>query len=77
MQIEVSIGELALLLEALDSHEYWQLSDPANRNSGFVKEDEDDDEEIKECRRLHDRLDKLLWNTMRDAIGIRMWGGRK
>lgn len=28
--------ELALLVEALDSHEYWQLSEPSWRNSGAV-----------------------------------------
>ena len=28
-------GEIALLVEALDSHEYWQLSESHERNSGY------------------------------------------
>lgn len=28
--------DVDLLVEALDSHEYWQLSDPSWRNSGAV-----------------------------------------
>jgi hypothetical protein len=28
--------EIALLIDALDSHEYWQLSDPTWRHSGAV-----------------------------------------
>jgi hypothetical protein len=29
-------SELSLILKALDSHEYWQLSDPAWRQDGTV-----------------------------------------
>lgn len=28
--------DIALIIEALDSHEYWQLSDPTWRHSGAV-----------------------------------------
>lgn len=34
--IELTASEVAMLIEALDSHEYWQLSDPTWRNSGYV-----------------------------------------
>lgn len=29
-------AEISLIIEALDSHEYWQLSDPTWRHSGAV-----------------------------------------
>lgn len=34
--IELSAAEVDLLAEALDSHEYWQLSDARWRSSGYV-----------------------------------------
>ncbi len=34
--IEFSADELALVCEALDSHEYWQLGDQLPRNNGLV-----------------------------------------
>lgn len=70
--VELTPDEVDLLIEALDSHEYWQLSDPTWRNSGYVivpGEDVDpapaellDEEhreivaEILDARRLQDRL---------------------
>ncbi len=36
VSISLTSAEVALLAEALDSHEYWQLSDPLWRNSGYV-----------------------------------------
>jgi hypothetical protein len=35
-QIRLTYDELALLVDALDSHEYWQLGDELPRNDGFV-----------------------------------------
>jgi hypothetical protein len=32
----LSDDEIALVIDALDSHEYWQLSDPTWRHSGAV-----------------------------------------
>jgi hypothetical protein len=32
----LSLDDLALLLEALDSHEYWQVGDVLPRNDGMV-----------------------------------------
>lgn len=34
LTIEVTPWELGLLVEALDSHAYWQLSDPSYRRDG-------------------------------------------
>jgi len=63
MLVDLSPGELDLLVEALDSHEYWQLSDSNYRNNGYVLGDGADDEEtvqeIAACRELHERLDPL------------------
>lgn len=36
MTIELNAAEVELLVEALDSHERWQLSDPCWRSSGYV-----------------------------------------
>jgi len=36
--------DIALLVDALDSHEYWQLSDPLWRHSGAVILPSDDPE---------------------------------
>ena len=34
--VHLSLSELALLLDALDSHEYWQIGDVLPRNDGMV-----------------------------------------
>jgi hypothetical protein len=36
VSVELSREELALLCDALDSHEYWQLGDDLPRSDGFV-----------------------------------------
>jgi hypothetical protein len=72
VRIELTAAEVDLLTEALDCHEYWQLSDPTWRSSGYVivpGEDVDldpveslDEEhrataaDILEARRLQERL---------------------
>ena len=81
VRVELTPAEVDLLIEALDSHEYWQISDPTWRNSGYVivpGEDVDpapaeplDEEhrdmvaEILDARRLQDRL--------RQAAGTADW----
>ncbi len=63
MQIPLTRGELDLLIEALDSHEYWQLSEPAYRNDGFVRgrgaDDKDAARNIRRCRALHEKLEAI------------------
>jgi hypothetical protein len=34
--VHLTTEEIGLIVEALDSHEYWQLSDPTWRHSGAV-----------------------------------------
>lgn len=76
ISVELTPEELRLILEALDSHEYWQLSDESERSNGSVilpedREDadleggEDDDDtdnhaEIRACRRLEAKLAALV-----------------
>jgi hypothetical protein len=35
-EVPLTNADISLLIEALDSHEYWQLSDQAWRHSGAV-----------------------------------------
>lgn len=55
--------DLDLLVEALDSHAYWQLSDDQYRNDGAVlppgSDDDDNARAIAEC----DRLSEVLTNA--------------
>ena len=56
--------DLTRLLEAIDSHIYWQLSDRQSRNAGAVTDPGSDDTdtvlEIKAYRSLADTLQALL-----------------
>ena len=65
--VPLSREELDLVLAALDSHEYWQLSEPQYRSSGYVLGDGSDDDdaavEIRICRRLQDKLQSLIKPT--------------
>ncbi len=58
----LSGANLDLLIEALDSHIYWQLSSEQYRNSGYVRDPGSDDDgavaEIKAARRLMARLER-------------------
>lgn len=62
--ISLTKKELALVVEALDSHAYWQLSDQHYRRDGFVDEPGSDDPEIRRelraTNRLHDKLEAAL-----------------
>lgn len=50
--------QLALIVEALDSHKYWQVSDESQRNDGFVYFEPDDDNaaELGEITALEEYL---------------------
>lgn len=56
----LSRDDLALLVEAIDSHIYWQLADEKYRSNGDVLEPMSDDPEMREqilaATKLHDRL---------------------
>ena len=58
--IQLTDEDLALLVDALDSHIYWGLSDERYRNSGHVMDPGSDDEEqasdLLKCRALEARI---------------------
>lgn len=58
--VELTADELELVIESLDSHRYWQLSDTVYRDSGYVHEPGSDDPEnaalITATEALEDRL---------------------
>ena len=60
--LKLTPRELELIKEALDSHEYWQLSDQHYRENGYVLDQGSDDpeaiEQIKEVRALAEKLEK-------------------
>jgi hypothetical protein len=64
VKTELTLSELELLVEALDSHGYWQLSEPQYRRDGFVQEpgtnDPDNKKELAFTDALHDRLEKTV-----------------
>jgi succinylglutamate desuccinylase len=64
MTIDLRPTDVQLLLEALDSHEYWQLSDQHYRRDGFVMEPGSDapavQRQIKRAEALATRLHGLL-----------------
>ena len=53
-----------LILEALDSHAYWQLSDKEYRNNGYVMGQGANDEEsrlaLKATNALYQKLNEVL-----------------
>ena len=63
MPLALSQRDLDLLVEALDSHVYWQLSDQHYRSNADVIEPGSDDPgqaaEIEACVQLSDRLRAL------------------
>jgi hypothetical protein len=58
--VQLTTGELSLLIAALDSHEYWQLSESHERNDGYSTIADGDDEEIDAVRALIAKLERSL-----------------
>jgi hypothetical protein len=60
-------AEIEDLIEAIDSHIYWQLADTNARNNGYVNDDAIDDKgarkEVQRFRRLNDKL--AAWHDAR------------
>lgn len=56
--VELSDAEVALLIAALDSHEYWQLSEPHERNDGYSLVEDGEDGEIDAVRALIAKLER-------------------
>ena len=63
MQLELSSEDLDRILEALDSHVYWQLSDQHYRSNADVLDPGSDDptqaSEIEACRELSEKLNAV------------------
>jgi hypothetical protein len=55
--IELAEWEVTLLIEALDSHEYWQLSEPHERSDGYSTVEDGTNDEIDAVRALLAKLD--------------------
>ena len=56
--VHLTPDEITLLIEALDSHEYWQLSEPTERNSGYSTVEDGENEEIDAVRTLITKLER-------------------
>ena len=56
--VRLSPDEITLLIEALDSHEYWQLSEWNERNDGYSTIEDGDNEEIDAVRALIAKLER-------------------
>jgi hypothetical protein len=56
--VELSESEVTLLIEALDSHEYWQLSESHERNDGYSTIEDGANEEVDSVRALIAKLER-------------------
>lgn len=56
LQVQLTEGEIHLLIEALDSHEYWQLSEPEDRTDGYSMVEDGTNAEIDAVRELMAKL---------------------
>ena len=57
VSIDFAPEELNLLIDALDSHEYWQLSESHLQNDGYSTVEDGADEEIDAVRVLISKLE--------------------
>lgn len=58
--INLTPAELILLVEALDSHTYWQLSDEQYRHDGYVVSPGSDNASTRRLLRAAQRLEQRL-----------------
>ena len=58
--VQLTEAEVALVIEALDSHEYWQLSEPNERNDGYSTIEDGENEEVDAVRALLSRLESYV-----------------
>lgn len=63
--VELGDAELGLLIEALDSHLYWQLTEEKYRSNGDVLEPGSDDEDNRAEARRVVTLAAKLWKAVR------------
>ena len=60
VRVQLSEAEVALLIEALDSHEYWQLSEASERNDGYSTIEDGESEEVDAARALLSKLENYV-----------------
>lgn len=58
--VQLTEAEVALLIEARDSHEYWQLSEPNERNDGYSTIEDGENEEVDAARALQSKLENYV-----------------
>jgi len=58
--VRLTEGDVALLIEALDSHEYWQLSESHERNDGYSTIADGENGEVDAVRALIAKLARSL-----------------
>lgn len=56
--VHLTPGEITLLVDALDSHEYWQLSEAHERNNGYSTIEDGANEEVDAVRALMTKLER-------------------
>ena len=56
--VRLAADEITLLIEALDSHEYGQLSESNERNDGYSTIEDGENEEIDAVRALIAKLER-------------------
>ena len=64
--MELTDEEIHLLREALDSHEYWQLSETRQRNDGYSTVEDGANAEIDAVRALETKLWRITESTSGD-----------
>ncbi len=57
IRVQLTEAEIAVLIDALDSHEYWQLSEPHERNDGYSTIEDGLSEEVDTARALVSKLE--------------------
>jgi hypothetical protein len=50
---------IGLLIDALDSHEYWQLSERHERNDGYSTIEDGENAEVDAVRALISKLERM------------------
>jgi hypothetical protein len=61
----LSEADLHLLLEALDSHEYWELSESHERDDGYSTIEDGENEQIDAVRELSAKLGRAMRESLR------------
>ncbi len=72
--VQLTSGEIALLIEALDSHEYWQLSESHERNDGCSTVEDGEREEVDAVRTLASNLERQPRCRLTPTAGLSFQG---